>query len=97
MLCSRKIVSVKVFRTEHYENSSKLHVKSVIKKSYDETSRKCVILFNLENIPEKCHCECPVRLSGMCCHILASLLFLKHCNETGKKLIELTPTKCTPF
>ena len=38
-------------------------------------------------------CECSVGLSGICCHILASLLFLKHFNETGEKLLELTPTE----
>ena len=31
--------------------------------------------------------------SGICCYILASLLFLKHFNDTGEKLLELTPTE----
>ena len=75
MLCSRKIVSVKVLRGEHDANSNKLYVKSVIKNSYGETTRKCVIQFDSENIPEKSHCECSVGMSGICCHILASLLF----------------------
>ena len=56
-------------------NSNILYVKSVIKMSYGETTRKCVIQFDSENIPVKSHCECPVELSGICCHILASLLF----------------------
>ena len=93
MLCSRKIVSVKVLRGEHDANSNKLYVKSVIKNSYGETTRKCVIQFDSENIPEKSHCECPVGLSEICCHILVSLLFLKHFNDTGEKLLELNPTE----
>ena len=75
-------MSVKVLRGEHDANSNKLYVKSVIKKSYGETTRKCVIQFERtfqrtfsENIPEKSHCECPVGMSGICCHILTSLLF----------------------
>ena len=53
-------MSVKVLRGEHDANSDKLYVKSVIKKSYGETTRKCFIQFDSENIPEKSHCECPV-------------------------------------
>ena len=68
-------MSVKVLRGGHDANSNKLYVKSVIKNSYGETTRKCVIQFDSENIPEKSHCECPVGMSGICCHILASLLF----------------------
>lgn len=67
MLCSRKIVSVKVLRGEHDANINKLYVKSVIKKSYGETTRKRVIQFDSGNMPEKSHCECPVGLSGIPC------------------------------
>ena len=53
MLCNRKIVSIKVLRGEHNANSNKLYAKSVIKKPYGETSRKCVMQFDSENIPDK--------------------------------------------
>lgn len=67
MLCSRKIVGVKVLTGEHDANINKLYVKSVIKKSYGETTRKRVIQFDLGNIPVKSHCECPIGLSGIPC------------------------------
>ena len=57
-------MSVKVLRGEHDANSNKLYMKSVNKKSYGETTRKCFIQFDSENIPEKSHCEWPVGLSG---------------------------------
>ena len=57
-------MSLKVLRGEHDANSNKLYMKSVIKKSYGETTRKCFIQFDSENIPEKSHCEWPVGLSG---------------------------------
>ena len=50
-------------------------MKSVSKTSYGETTRKCVMQFVSENIPEKSHCECAVGLNGICCDILAFLLF----------------------
>ena len=46
-------MSIKVLRGEHNANSNKLYAKSVIKKPYGETSRKCVMQFDSENIPDK--------------------------------------------
>ena len=57
-------------------------MKSAIKMSYGETTSKCVIRFDLENIPEKSQCECPVGLGGTGYHVLESLLFQKHFNDT---------------
>ena len=45
-------------------------------KSYGTEVRPVVILFE-ESLPLKTHCRCPVGLSGLCCHVLALLLFLK--------------------
>ena len=87
MLCSRKIVSAKVLKGERTENGSKLYLKSALKKSYGKITGKYVILL----FPEKSNCKCPV--GGICSHTLTSLLFLKYFNGTGKKLLELTPTK----
>ena len=52
MLCSRKIVSVKVLRGEHIGNNSTLFVKSLIKKSYGNTIRECVKQFDSESNPK---------------------------------------------
>jgi len=41
----------------------------------------------------KAHCSCPVGLSGICYHVLALLLFLKHYHETGEKIQALTCTE----
>ena len=34
-----------------------------------------------DSIPLKAYCECPVGVCGLCCHIIAQLLFLKHYAE----------------
>jgi len=41
-------------------------------------------------IPTKAYCSYPVGLRGICCHVLALLLFLKHYHETGEKIQALT-------
>ena len=87
MLQSRKIVSIKTI-TEH--NIS--YVKAMIKKSYGTQIRPAVILFQ-DSMPQKAHCSCPVGLSGLCCHVLALLLFLKHYYDTKEKLLGLTCTE----
>ena len=44
-----------------------------------------------------CHVKatysCPAGLSGVCCHILALLLYLKHYTDTKEKILELTCTQ----
>ena len=89
MLQSRKIVCVKVFKDE---TPSICYVKAVIKKSYGHDSRPAVIMFN-ENLPTKSYCQCPVGASGLCCHVISLLYFLKHYSTTGEKILELTCTE----
>ena len=36
---------------------------------------------------------CTIGSSGICCHVLALLLFLQHFAENGEKLLELTVTQ----
>ena len=43
--------------------------------------------------PKKAHCSCPVGASGLCCHVLALMLFLKHYHDTSEKIFELTCTQ----
>ena len=82
MLQSRKISTVKVLK----ENSNLFYVKAVIKKSYGHETRPAVLLYLLYfGFPVKAHCNCPVGVSDLCCHVLAVLLFLKHFHETGEK------------
>ena len=88
MLQSRKIVSVKTLS----DDDMYIYVKAMIKKSYGHVSRPAVILFK-EHYPFKAHCNCPIGASGLCCHILSLLLFLKHYNDTGEKIMELTCTQ----
>ena len=87
MLQSRKIVSVKVL-----SDSPELYVKAMIKKSYGTQLRPAVVYYN-GLTPEKAHCSCPVGASGLCCHVLALLLFLKHYRDTKEKILELTCTQ----
>ena len=37
----------------------------------------------------KATCSCPAGLSGVCCHILALLLYLKHYTDTKEKNIRV--------
>lgn len=87
MLQSRKIVSVKCL----IENE-KIYVKAMIRKSYGTEIRPAVILFD-NRVPLKSHCRCPVGLSGLCCHVLSLLLYLKHFYCKKEKLLELTCTE----
>ena len=87
MFTSRKIVSVKTLIDEQV-----VYVKAMIKKSYGTMQRPTVIIFE-HGIPSKAHCSCPVGLSGICCHVLALLLFLKHYHETGERILALTCTE----
>jgi len=87
MFTSRKIVNVKTLVNEQV-----VYVKAMIKKSYGSIQRPTVIMFE-NGISTKAHCCCPVGLSGICCHVLALLLFLKHYHETvGSLRIQVTPT-----
>ena len=71
MLQSRKIVSVKASKT----NTDAIFVKAVISRSYGHKNRPAVILFQ-GSMPQKAHCDCPIGCSGLCCHVLALLLYL---------------------
>ena len=64
----------------------------MIKKSYGHVSRPAAILFHGHQ-PKFANCLCPVGTSGLCCHVLALLLFLKHYTETKEKILELTSTE----
>ena len=88
MLTSRKIRCIKSF----IEENGDTFVKALIKKSYGSESRPAIILFH-QSVPFKAYCECPVGRSGLCCHVLAVLLFLKHFTDTKEKILELTCTQ----
>ena len=79
MLQSRKIVTVKTIHEQ-----SGIFVRAMIKKSYGLTIRPAVVLFQ-NSFPRKATCSCPVGLSGLCCHILALLLFLKPYVDANEK------------
>ena len=87
MFTSRKIVNVKTLVNEQV-----VYAKAMIKTSYGSMQRPTVIMFE-NGIPTKAHCSCPVGLSGICCHVLALLLFLKLYQETGEKIQALTCTE----
>ena len=71
MLQSRKRLSVKALARE---DNNQTYVKAVIKKSHGTLTRPATILFD-DQVPGKAHCICPVGTSGLCCHVLALLLF----------------------
>ena len=88
MLASRKITSVKILKVDGYNT----FVKGCVKKSYGVQSHRAVVLFS-SLIPSKAYCECPIGVSGLCCHVLAVLLYLKHYTSTKEKILELTCTQ----
>lgn len=45
------------------------------------------------SLPRKATCSYLVGLSGLSCHILALLLFVKHNTDTNEKTLELTYTE----
>ncbi|XP_020908792.1 uncharacterized protein LOC110246766 isoform X1 [Exaiptasia diaphana] len=88
MLLSRKIKSVKSFR-----EGNKTFVKAFIIKSFGhEITRPAVILFE-KNIPIKGHCTCPIGKCGVCCHIIALLMFLEHYSKTKTTIFALSCTE----
>ena len=87
MLQSRKIVTAKSIHEQ-----SGIFVRTIIKKSDGTTIRVAVVLFQ-NSLPRKATLSCSVRLSGLCCHILALLLFLNHYTDTNEKILELTCTE----
>ena len=80
MLQNRKIVTAKTIHQQ-----SGIFVRTMIKKPYGTTIRPAVVLFQ-NSLPQKATCSCPVGLSGLCCHILALLLFLKHDTDINEKI-----------
>nr|XP_047128095.1 uncharacterized protein LOC124808932 [Hydra vulgaris] len=87
MLTSRKIISVKT-----HSDSNRVYVRAFIRKSYGYDARPAILLF-VGGTPLKGYCECPVGLSGLCCHVLAILLYLKHYVDTKTTILELTCTQ----
>eukprot|EP00794_Sanderia_malayensis_P008327 gene8327-9220_t len=87
MLQSRKIAAMKIIR-----DNNMIFAKAMIKKSYGHQLRPAVVLFQDREI-KSAYCICPVGTSGLSCHVLALLLFMKHFHETGEKILELTCTQ----
>ena len=88
MIQSRKIVSVKTIS----EKENTVYVKAMVKKSYGHEARPAIIYFD-QGLPKKGYCSCPIGPCGLCCHVIALLLFLKHFTLTGEKILALTCTQ----
>ena len=76
----------------HKSSDSNIFIRVLIKKSYGEQIRPAVLLFE-SSVPSKGYCECPVGVSGICRHVLALLLFLKHFTETKETILALACTE----
>ena len=88
MLFSRKIKTVKVIKVE--DNSTSVFVKALVVKSFrQEVTRPATILFE-NNVPIKGYCTCAIGKCGICCHIIALLMYLNHLDEHKVKLLTLT-------
>ena len=87
MLQSRKINSVKSIVDGGF-----VYVKAVTNVSYKTTKKSAVVQFDSAK-PIRGNCNCAVGLSGLCCHVLALLLYLKHFHAHNEKLLALTCTQ----
>ena len=64
----------------------------MIRKSFGNVPRQPVVYFEGQTTTKEFF-PYPVGTSGLCCHILALLLFLKNYAETNEKVMELTCTQ----
>ena len=87
ILQSRQMVSVKTL-----QESSGIYIRLMIEKSCGTAVRPAGKYFQ-GNMPRKANCSWPVGLSGICCHILSLLLYLKQYSDTKEKILELTYTQ----
>ena len=87
ILQSRRMVSVKTL-----QEGSGIYIRLMIEKSCGATVRPTVKHFQ-GNMPRKATCSLSVGLSGICCHILFLLLYLKQYSDTKEKILELTCTQ----
>ena len=70
------------WKTETYkplqnEDSSKTFVKILIR----------TLALLTTSVPDQSHCKYAAALSGICCHLLRTLLLLKHVYKTGEKFL----------
>ena len=88
MFFSRKIKTVKSVKVGH-----KTFVKAMIIKSFgQEITRPAVVMFQ-KNLPVKGHCTCPIGKCGICCHVIAVLMFLECYFKHNTCLLSLTVTQ----
>ena len=87
MLQSRKMISVKSI-----VDDNSVFVRGVIRKSFCKDTHSAVLMF-ICGKPKKGCCDCVIGRSGLCCHVLCLLLFLKHFHDNNEELFELTVTQ----
>jgi len=81
----------RIFKVD--DNSTSVFVKALVVKSFEqEVTLPATILFE-NNVPIKGHCTCAIEKCGICCHIIALLMYLNHFNEHKVKLLSLTGTQ----
>ena len=84
---SRKVKTVKTV-----EVSDKIFVKAMIIKSFgQEITLPAVVMFH-KRLPVKGYCTCPTGKCGICCHVIAVLMFLEHYFKHNTCLLSLTVT-----
>lgn len=75
------------------DNSTSVFVKALVLKSFgQEVTHPATILFD-NNVPTEGHYTCAVGKCGICCHIIALLMYLNNFNEHKVKLLTLTGTQ----
>lgn len=75
------------------DNSTSVFVKALVLKSFgQEVTHPATILFD-NNVPTEGHYTCAIGKCGICCHIIALLMYLNNLNEHKVKLLTLTGTQ----
>jgi len=58
------------------KDGDKTFVKAMIMKSFGQEITRPAVAMLQKNLPVKGHCACPIGKCGICCHIIALLMFL---------------------
>ena len=85
---SRKIKTVKSVKV-----GDKTFVKAMIMKSFGQEITRPAVVMLQKNLPVEGHCTCPIGKCGICCHIIALLMFLEYYFKHNTCLLSLTVTQ----
>ena len=88
MFASRKIVNIQTATV----NENALLLKAFVRPSMENKPARPLWILFTENKPSKAFCRCPAGMSGLCCHVSATLYALEEHSRTSNLTLELACT-----